>query len=400
MSKTVFISHSSKDEDRVNDILKELEDSGIKCWIAPRNLLGGMPYAEEIVEGIKNCKVMLLVMSHNALASEHILNEIETAVNCSKIILPFKIDPVTYTDSYKYYLGRKHWIDASKNPQDYYAELIASLDYLLNKEKDDPNTENDSELLAIHERNVNKAKLINETMDERHSFALSLNSDEFPDKSHFYKSIKRIDVIDTPNLKYSNYRWIEIQNQGSTPTNHILHLESGDSKVRFSNMNFRAWQIFDDKKEPLYVDSQTTTQPAFKQFVKIYFKNELLPGESTKLFYRLDWPGEPGAYCENLNTSIAFVRYPKGVGKLTFGILDTVPLYGFEIEETTENFKTKDANAFRKDITIEDEQDLKPLHGKIKAAETVYEVPEVQGSAAYRIFYKQRKKTLAEDEVF
>ncbi|HKL93694.1 MAG TPA: toll/interleukin-1 receptor domain-containing protein [Clostridia bacterium] len=399
MNKEIFISHSSKDKDRVDEILKVIEDAGIKCWIAPRDVLGGMAYAEEIVDGIKACRIVLLVVSASIVKSEHILNEVELAINNSKIILPFKIDPIEYTDSYKYYLNRKHRIEALPDPQEYYGELVASLKHLLSKTEDNPDTEDDAELIAIRERN--RKRLINSTKEKRLSFGLSIQTDSFADEFHFYKTIKRLDVIDTPNLKYSNYRWIEIENQSERPTRSIIHKECGDNKVRFSDMRFTARQYIDGQGELLDVDSQTAVQPNFEQIVKILFKKELMPGESTRVFYRLDWPGEPSAYCDELSTSISLTRYPKGVGRLTFGIFDTVPLYDFEIQEVSAGFEIKVAGATHKEIQIEDEPDLKPLHGKIKASGIVFDVSDAADNASYRILYKQRKENKpTEDDGF
>ena len=37
----VFISHSSRDAEVANFIVKYLEDSDIKCWVAPRDIPAG-----------------------------------------------------------------------------------------------------------------------------------------------------------------------------------------------------------------------------------------------------------------------------------------------------------------------------------------------------------------------
>ena len=41
MKKDVFISYSSKDFDKVNRVKHILEENGISCWMAPKNIPAG-----------------------------------------------------------------------------------------------------------------------------------------------------------------------------------------------------------------------------------------------------------------------------------------------------------------------------------------------------------------------
>ena len=41
MAHDVFISHSSKDKQTADAICHYLEQNGIRCWIAPRDILPG-----------------------------------------------------------------------------------------------------------------------------------------------------------------------------------------------------------------------------------------------------------------------------------------------------------------------------------------------------------------------
>ena len=63
MKYDVFISHSSKDKAVADKLCEYLEQHDIKCWIAPRNVLGGMPYAREIFNGIDESQILLLIFS-------------------------------------------------------------------------------------------------------------------------------------------------------------------------------------------------------------------------------------------------------------------------------------------------------------------------------------------------
>ena len=54
MKYDVFISYSSADSKHAFDVCAFLESNNLKCWIAPRNIRPGAPYAHEIVQGINN----------------------------------------------------------------------------------------------------------------------------------------------------------------------------------------------------------------------------------------------------------------------------------------------------------------------------------------------------------
>ena len=57
----VFISYSTKNSDLANKICYLLEQNNLKCWIAPRNIPSGTNYIDEISDGIKSTKIVVLV---------------------------------------------------------------------------------------------------------------------------------------------------------------------------------------------------------------------------------------------------------------------------------------------------------------------------------------------------
>ncbi len=136
--KYVFISYSTKDGNVPFEICDFLEKKGIKCWIAPRNILPGNSYASEIIKGIKNCSAFLVLTSNNTNSSEHVLNELECAVNNKKTIIPFRLENIAFTDDYMYYLSRKHWInyfDNNDNALRLLLQTLSSVSSLINEEQ-------------------------------------------------------------------------------------------------------------------------------------------------------------------------------------------------------------------------------------------------------------------------
>ena len=109
---------------------------------------------------------------------------------------------------------------------------------------------------------------------------------------------------------YTSYRWLIITNVSNKATNFIYHKECGENKIYFSDLKFRAKAYASDGERKLIVDSITEIQPNFIQVCKIHFGKNLMPGESIRIFYRLDWPGEAlSFYKGELSTSISLTRY-------------------------------------------------------------------------------------------
>jgi hypothetical protein len=125
MTHDVFISYSSKDKDIADLICEAMERAGLLCWIAPRNVTPGSKYAREIIAAIEACQVMFLIFSESANKSEHIENEIDTAFNKGKIIVPFKITDTEMSEELQYYLRKKHWIDGTPEPHKCIDELVS-----------------------------------------------------------------------------------------------------------------------------------------------------------------------------------------------------------------------------------------------------------------------------------
>ncbi len=97
-------------------VLNILEQNGIKCWIDYRDAMPGESFAASIVRAIKQSKFFVLLLSGASGSSQHVLNEINSAVNACVTIIPFKIDGAEISEGMEYYLGKTHWLDALTPP--------------------------------------------------------------------------------------------------------------------------------------------------------------------------------------------------------------------------------------------------------------------------------------------
>jgi TIR domain len=113
LTAPVFVSHASQDAAVANAVVENLEQRGIKCWIAPRDVTLGSQHADEIVGAINGTKVLVLVLSEHAVASPHVGREVERAASKRRRIIVLRTDAVPLTRSFEYFLSESQWIDVA-----------------------------------------------------------------------------------------------------------------------------------------------------------------------------------------------------------------------------------------------------------------------------------------------
>ena len=102
-----------------------LGGAGIRCWIAPRDILPGVEWGRSIIEAIEQTKIMVLVVTANANDSPQIRREVERAVNHGVAILPFRVEDVVLDKSLEYFIGNVHWLDAFSPPLEAHLKSLA-----------------------------------------------------------------------------------------------------------------------------------------------------------------------------------------------------------------------------------------------------------------------------------
>ena len=115
MEHLIFISHSSKDAPLAQLICHRLEEAGIRCWIAPRDIQHG-DWAGSIMDGLARADVCVIIVGEHAADSPEVLKEVTEATRTCQYIIPFKVDSADLTARMQYHLGPCHWLDASSPP--------------------------------------------------------------------------------------------------------------------------------------------------------------------------------------------------------------------------------------------------------------------------------------------
>lgn len=126
MAHDVFISYSTKDKAVADAVCATLESQKIRCWIAPRDVPPGQPYAASLVNAISESSVVVLVLSEGSNSSNHVLREVGEAVDNGIPIIPFRIDNIEPSEEMRYYIKSIHWLDAMTPPLEKHLDKLAS----------------------------------------------------------------------------------------------------------------------------------------------------------------------------------------------------------------------------------------------------------------------------------
>src|SRR5512134_1829124 len=125
MPHDVFVSYSAEDKPTADAVCATLENKGIRCWIAPRDILPGVDWGGAIVDAINASRVMVLVYSAKANASPQIKREVERAVNRGLSVIPFRIEDVPMSKTLEYFMSMPHWLDALTPPLQQHLDRLA-----------------------------------------------------------------------------------------------------------------------------------------------------------------------------------------------------------------------------------------------------------------------------------
>jgi hypothetical protein len=125
MAHDVFISYAENDKDAADAICHYLEHSGIRCWIAPRDVNAGVDWADSISQAVYAATALVVVFSEKVFESRHVKSEVRAAFDNQKPIIPIRMVPVKPTAGYDYLLGGSHWIDAFPPPLNQHLDDIA-----------------------------------------------------------------------------------------------------------------------------------------------------------------------------------------------------------------------------------------------------------------------------------
>lgn len=133
MNHEIFISYSSKDATAAQAVCHVLEENGIRCWMAPRDIPAGTEYGDLIDMAIKKAAIVIVVFSQTAAESQWVKGELNIAFVEQKVIIPYRIDSTPFEGQNRVILNHKHWIDAYPDYKTKFDDLVIAVQVALGR---------------------------------------------------------------------------------------------------------------------------------------------------------------------------------------------------------------------------------------------------------------------------
>jgi tetratricopeptide (TPR) repeat protein len=124
MPSKAFISYASQDRAVADRLCYLLEERGVSCWIAPRDVRPGFDWDEAILDAIANAPVFLVILSRYSNDSVHVKHEVERAASKGKHIIVLRIENLQPSRKLELHISSRHWLNAWDDPLESRADAI------------------------------------------------------------------------------------------------------------------------------------------------------------------------------------------------------------------------------------------------------------------------------------
>jgi len=101
MSNDIFISYSRRDQEFVTRLASDLDAQVAGVWFDQSTIQAGQKWQDEIMEGIRDCKAFVLVLSPDAMESRYVRAEVNKALELGKTIFPILYSPAKWTGQFE-----------------------------------------------------------------------------------------------------------------------------------------------------------------------------------------------------------------------------------------------------------------------------------------------------------
>lgn len=78
--REVFVSHSHKDHRFADELVRILEEHGVRSWFAPRRIQAAARWQREIGQALRRCDWLIVVVSPAAISSMWVEREVNYAL--------------------------------------------------------------------------------------------------------------------------------------------------------------------------------------------------------------------------------------------------------------------------------------------------------------------------------
>lgn len=130
MSHDVFISCAPEDAQTALPLCSVLEENGISCWCAVKDLPQDADQASEAEKAIDACRILVLLCTDSSIDSPQVLSEVGSAISAGKTVIPFILTRNRPGGAMEYYIATLHWQNGTGIPLD------TAIDQLLDRIRD------------------------------------------------------------------------------------------------------------------------------------------------------------------------------------------------------------------------------------------------------------------------
>jgi hypothetical protein len=101
MTNDIFISYSRRDQEFVTRLALDLDAQVAGVWFDQSDIQLGEKWHDEIIDGIRECKAFVLVLSPDADKSKYVHEEVNKALELGKTIFPVIYRPAEWSDEFR-----------------------------------------------------------------------------------------------------------------------------------------------------------------------------------------------------------------------------------------------------------------------------------------------------------
>jgi hypothetical protein len=146
----VFVSYARTDALFARKLASDLKAKGVDIWLDTRDIPVGSKWDDEIEKAIDDCDCLLVIISPTSAVSDNVLNEISSALDDGKRVLPVKIAECRFPLRIK----RLQYVDMSL---DYNEGLSALAETLMPDDSIPSSIAHDPAIADANERAVKEA---------------------------------------------------------------------------------------------------------------------------------------------------------------------------------------------------------------------------------------------------
>jgi hypothetical protein len=136
MTKNIFMSYSRREVGFIDDLVRNLEQTGYDVWLDYCSLVPGRPWQDQIYQGIQNADVILLVVSKASLSSQNVEVEWRYVIEQNKRVILLVFEAVDLPAE----LEKYEWVDFRGSYRAGLKELLSQLEQPVVEEHPVPET--------------------------------------------------------------------------------------------------------------------------------------------------------------------------------------------------------------------------------------------------------------------